>query len=542
MPGPDRNAPSPDTSEVVVRLKPLLGMRPGLYLAILYGAVVVLLVFFLLFYPGLRNRGSYFTITTFPDQATVKVDGVYAGSTPCTIFIHKGNRAIEISKPYYEPISFPQKVGGRVFFTLFVRDKKSLQRTLTVKDAGGLLAWALGDFQKNPGIPRITSDAAWAVRGADTPDALYDFLAKSASFTTDPTQLRELLLGASRVASRGSFLSPSSFVSLVQRGLRMSGSYDNVTAWILLTLDRDTAGKLSGSDWVKKYVSSYVKSLAPWIGQGSGPGTGGGVTVAGMSFRAIPGGTLAMGRDDSTASLGSSLDRDLLHPVRVAPFYLGTTEVSNLSYETFIAENPDWAPGNTQALIAKGLVTDGYLANWKSGKPPAGKENLPVTGVSWHAAVAYTGWLSRRVSAALPGYVARLPMESEWEWAARGGLRGLPYPGGASPGDAVFTVSGISGPSPVGTSQPNGYGLRDMLGNVWEWCADSFNRTSYLLSSFDPAVNAAIERSLPDGPDRAVRGGGWGNQPGTVRVWTRGAQPADWCTAWLGFRVALAPR
>jgi formylglycine-generating enzyme required for sulfatase activity len=190
--------------------------------------------------------------------------------------------------------------------------------------------------------------------------------------------------------------------------------------------------------------------------------------------------------------------------------------------------------------MAKGLVTDGYLAGWSNGRPPAGAEDLPVTGVSWYAATAFCDWLTRRASAALPGYVARLPLESEWEWAARGGLRGMPYPQGTKIGKAVFAAKGITGPSPVGTSEPNGYGLRDTIGNVWEWCADPFNRTSFLLSSFDPVTNAALERTLPVGPDRSVRGGGWGNQAGAEKVSTRGSQPADWCTPYLGFRVALA--
>ncbi len=144
------------------------------------------------------------------------------------------------------------------------------------------------------------------------------------------------------------------------------------------------------------------------------------------------------------------------------------------------------------------------------------------------------------VQAALPGYMARLPYESEWEWAARGGLRGMPYPLGGKPGGAVFFTQGIMGPSAAGTSEPNGYGLRDMLGNVWEWCADPFTINANLLSSLDPRKAAALERALPDAPDRAVRGGSWADQPGTDKVYTRGAQPADWCTPYLGFRVALA--
>ena len=94
----------------------------------------------------------------------------------------------------------------------------------------------------------------------------------------------------------------------------------------------------------------------------------------------------------------------------------------------------------------------------------------------------------------------------------------------------------------AGASEPNGYGLRDMMGNVWVWCLDPYAPSSYLLSSLDPRLNASYEKAYPAGPDRVVRGGGWGNQSEQMRVYTRGAQPAEWSTAYLGFRVALARR
>jgi formylglycine-generating enzyme required for sulfatase activity len=254
---------------------------------------------------------------------------------------------------------------------------------------------------------------------------------------------------------------------------------------------------------------------------------------AGISFRLIPSGDLVMGKDDNLDALGKTIDRLLAHPVRIQSFYLGTTEVTNAQFEAFIAESPEWSPANRPALVQKGLVTEAYLSEWKGGSPAAGTAALPVTSVSWHAAAAYCQWLTRRAQSALPGFAARLPSEAEFEWAARGGIRGMPYPLGGKPGGAVFYRPGITGPSPAGSSEPNGYGLRDMLGNVWEWCADPFAVNSGLLSSPGPD-------SIPDAPDRAVRGGSWADQPGTDKVYTRGAQPADWCTPYLGFRVALA--
>ena len=106
MPKKDRQLAQSDAEDISVHLKPILGVRPGIYLNVMYGLIVILAIFFLLFYPGVRNRGSYRSITTFPDHATIKVDGVYAGSTPCTIFLKHGERVVEISKPFYSSQSF----------------------------------------------------------------------------------------------------------------------------------------------------------------------------------------------------------------------------------------------------------------------------------------------------------------------------------------------------------------------------------------------------------------------------------------------------
>ena len=537
-----RTEPEPAAADATVRLKPVLGVRPGEYLTALYAAVLVLAVYLLLFLPGLRHRGAYLSLQSFPPRAEVTVDGQYAGSTPCTVFLAHGARTITVSRAFYTPVTLTRSVAGRVFATLIVPDRSSASVSLGVADLDALARGALQDFQKNPEIPRIISQAAWSAAAPDSTQRLYELLARSLLVVTDESQLREVLLAAARISSRTGFLTPSALLDLVQRGAAIADSADNSPAWLLLTLTRANQNRLAQSPWVQQYLAGYRDVLSRYYQTGapvSGP-AGGGPGIAGIAFRAIPGGDVVMGKDDNLDSLGKSFDRLLAHPVRVEPFFLGTTEVTNGQFQAFIAENPDWAPSNSGSLVQKGLATDTYLSSWKSGAPAAGAADVPVTSISWYAASAYCQWLSRRVQAVLPGYQARLPSESEWEWAARGGLRGMPYPLGGKPGGAVFYSAGIAGPARAGFSEPNGYGLRDMMGNVWEWCADTFSLDAELLSSRDPRASAALEASLPDGPERVVRGGSWADQPGTDRVYTRGSQPVDWCTPYLGFRVALA--
>jgi formylglycine-generating enzyme required for sulfatase activity len=542
MPKQDKPTPQSSAEEVSVRLKPILGVRPGLYLSVLYAIVLVLAVYLLLFLPGIRHRGAYLSLRSFPEHAMVKVDGVYAGSTPCTIFLPRGERSVEISRPFYASSTITRKVRGRVFATLIVPDRTSAATVLQLSDIDGLVKWTLADFQKNPQIPQILSDAAWAAVAADTTDKLFDLISGSLYSTTDESQLRELLLAASRISSHAAFLTPSSLVDLAQRSAVLSQKSNNFPAWALLAISRAHQDKLAPSPWIQQYLAGYRDAISRYYQPGSAvsPSAGGSTVIAGITFRGIPSGDLVMGKDDNLDSLGKSIDRLLAHPVRIDAFYLATTEVTNGAFQSFISENPDWSPANKAVLSQKKLVTDAYLSDWKLGAPPAGASSLPVTSVSWHAASAYCQWLSRRVQSTLPGFAARLPSEAEWEWAARGGIRGMPYPLGGTPGGAVFFKAGIAGPSPAGTSEPNAYGLRDMLGNVWEWCSDPYWLNASLLSSLDPRISAALEKALPDATDRSVRGGSWADQPGTDKVYTRGAQPAEWCTPYLGFRVALA--
>jgi len=541
----DRNGSQGPQDDTVVRLKPMLGLRPGSYLIGFYTVVVIVILFFILLYPGLHARGSFLAITTYPDKATVKVDGQYAGSTPCTVFMRHGERTVEISKPFYGPVTLKESVRGRAFATLLFPDTKSTKQALSVTDLDGLLSWSLGDFQKNPEIPQILSDTSRAATDDSSRLKMYDFLDNAARYVTSESQLRELLLAATRASSGGTFLTPSSFVSFIEDSIQVKQKYDDSPFWLLLILARDKANKLAAADWVQSYLASYRERMSKYYTARFPPSEGAGgrlLVLRGASYRSVPTGELTMGRDDNLDSLGKTVDQLLPHPVAVDSFYLGETEVTNRQFAAFVAEVPQWSPANISQLAASGLADDSYLFNWVNGRPPAGSEDLPVTFVSYPAAAAFCQWLTPAVQATLPGSIARLPYESEWEWAARGGLRGVPYPLGGKPGATVFFHKGITGPARAGASEPNGYGLRDMMGNVWEWCLDPYAPSSYLLSSLDPHLNASYEKAYTAGPDRVVRGGGWGNQSEQMRVYTRGAQPAEWSTAYLGFRVALARR
>ena len=106
-----------------------------------------------------------------------------------------------------------------------------------------------------------------------------------------------------------------------------------------------------------------------------------------------------------------------------------------------------------------------YLKDWDGNNFPKGKDDHPVTHVSWYAAMAYARWIGKR-----------LPTEAEWKKAARGGLKEQKYPWGDELDSANALVDRRAGEtSSVGKYPANNYGLFDMVGNIWEWCLDEYD-------------------------------------------------------------------
>ena len=268
----------------------------------------------------------------------------------------------------------------------------------------------------------------------------------------------------------------------------------------------------------------------------------------------IPAGTYLMGADDKQAAD----DEYPKHQVSVDAFLIDEHEVTNAEFAAFVnathyvttaEQKPNWEelkkqlPPNTpkppdDKLVASSLVftppkqevdLNNYAqwwswvqgANWRHPDGPnsniKGKDNLPVVQVSWDDAMAYAKWTGKR-----------LPTEAEWEWAARGGLLNNVYSWGnenldlgkpkANTWEGNFPNintkrDGYYGVAPVKSYAPNGYGLYDMAGNVWEWCSDWYRNDYYKTTNKTGGAknpkgpNTSYDPEEPYTPKKSLRGG-----------------------------------
>jgi sulfatase modifying factor 1 len=251
----------------------------------------------------------------------------------------------------------------------------------------------------------------------------------------------------------------------------------------------------------------------------------------------VPAGEFLMGSEDAEE------DERPVHRVQLGEFHIGVQPVSNQEYARFIRETGHRPPAiyELPLVVAAGgterertFRKTGAPYVWVEGEPPEGRVDHPVALVRYDDAAAYCEWL-----AAVTGRLFRLPTEAEWEKSARGGAESNRYPWGdrLDPGMANFLADPAErlsrGTTPCRMFPPNGYGLFDMAGNVWEWVQDWY----------DPRYYAASPPQNPLGPAsgslRVVRGGGW--LAADVRMLScshRHKVPPDTYSYAIGFRVA----
>lgn len=279
-------------------------------------------------------------------------------------------------------------------------------------------------------------------------------------------------------------------------------------------------------------------------------------------MKCLPGGNFTMGSDS-----GEGFAADGEGPARTVtlrPFHIDACAVSNRQFAKFVQDTAYVTDaerfGNSlvfyhfvaAADAAKVKLRAGGAewwwlikgASWRHPEGLAsntkGRMDYPVVQVSWNDAQAYCAWAGKR-----------LPTEAEWEYAARGGLAGARYPWGdeLTPGgehrcniwQGSFPAEnnlddGYAGTAPVRSFPPNGYGLFNMVGNTWEWCADVWSADANRITQTDNPTGP------PEGEARVIRGGSYlchASYCSRYRVAARSSNTPESATGHMGFRCVV---
>jgi len=216
----------------------------------------------------------------------------------------------------------------------------------------------------------------------------------------------------------------------------------------------------------------------------------------------VPAGEYIMGKDSE-----GELDFSPAHKVILKSFYIDKHEVTNGDYLNFCTETGHRLPEFWNSSIFRS--GENYL-------------NYPVIGINWGDAKKYAEWAGKR-----------LPTEAEWEYAARGGLVNMEYPNGNSWNQKKAMQDSTAWKNlidPVQEYEPNGYGLYDMGGNVWEWISDIYSEVYYKGSEINNPTGPT------NGTNRVIRGGSWHSGAMCKKVYFRKGLPANWCDFAVGFR------
>ena len=367
------------------------------------------------------------------------------------------------------------------------------------------------------------------------------------------------------------------------RGILFLAVLLGATALLALVFHR------ASSDAVSSNTSAADVPLAPptFLPTVPNPAPTPGSAPQGMVW--IPGGEFSMGAQNSpdmnVVGMQATTDSRPIHRVYVDGFWMDTTDVTNDDFAKFVtatryvtvAERKPRAediPGaRPEDLVAGSVVytpTDhpvalddnsqwwSYMkgANWRhplgSESDINGQGNYPVVHVAYDDALAYARWAGKR-----------LPTEAEWEFAARGGLSGEPFVWGARfrpdgkwmanthqghfpVKDADTAEDGHVGIAPVAQYLPNGYGLYDMAGNVWQWTSDWYRPDYYAILAAAGGVtrnprgpDTSFDPSEPAEKERTHRGGSFlctDQYCSRYIVGTRGKGEVSTGTNHLGFR------
>ncbi len=463
-----------------VKLKPIFGLNPPIYLTIVYVSLFLIILFVVGFLPGIITSGKRVTFTSPVAFSTIYVDSTYIGTTPVTTFLEPGkheitysykdvgqvDETIEVSHPLFLTWLIPRTQKERSPYYL---DTASLTQYLNYIQKDIISYSAVLEYDNVTHYPPLFQSAISTLLEGDVEDLslLQSFLKDSLLFITS----KEMLDDAKKAVA---------------------------------LLDENKVDTTFIAFEIKKIEALFEES-----GKKSTPLTKitpvNGVVQSTLSLNNL----LLVGTTFEKGSFVVGMPVELTYPgvekkekeVVVDKFTISNREISEYQYALFIEENNMWAKSNKEALIQEGLVDTSYLQGiYPTTSIPI---STPIRNISYHAAVAFSEWVSNKV-----GKKVMLPSNDELELAM------VTY--GEEYQKSLYTQS--TSFTPV-----------SLFGGVWELTRDEF-----------VPLERYLERTIENKSileDVIIKGGSYLNEPSLIDRASIGVMKKNQCSATTGFRI-----
>ncbi|RLW68435.1 MAG: hypothetical protein B6D68_03625, partial [spirochete symbiont of Stewartia floridana] len=521
------------------KLKPVLGIPPRIYVPVIWLLIGMTLVFLLLILPGIRRNGTWLTVYSDPPDASIIADGQRLGHSCKPVFVPKGVQEIRLRRPGFSDKVLRTDIGGRILASRIFPRRDEMTVTLDAEPSHPPIHEGIKEFaawsaarpdRERYAIPPILTRLARDLTAAHSPLIEANAMAKAIlPMARDARHLADINRALYLLSFPESAVNPLNLAAYLGKAANFLDEYSNLSG-LLAIAGEDAPDEISPRSSAGLETAEYtgsgeaLRQLYERIrNEGEFPRT----AYSGIAFVTIPALNAVIG-DVEIVDLGNYRPRFGALPVKVVlgSYMISLQEISNDQFAAFIAENPYWSVKNGPALIERGLADDGYLRKWKDDVPTKGEGFLPVTDVSWHAANAYTEWLSMKVFPAGNGQV-RLPREDEWEVAAR--LNNDALSEGENRDVLLASKYSVRGE----------IGLAGMAGNVREWCYNPFryNENTFRVPSGRPSY-LEIDSELAS-EDRTVRGGAYIDKDLPYPAAARGSLKANQTSPVLGFRIVV---
>ena len=458
-----------------VKIKPLFGMKPGLWLSIAYLLAILLLFFAIGILPDLIDGHKRVTFTSAAYNAAVYVDDVYEGGTPFTRKIASGTHTVSYRVNGYEIDSFTIKVGRPVLFNWLFPRKQSVASTATLTEEAfkALSSELLEDANAYSAILQYDDVHRY--------NPIFTTYAKSiatSQFAKNTDALQAALLFVDTPEMYG-----DAKVALEILDVKLEIPYSELAE-----------GKTVGIEMEEPEVKAKKTTLKTDF-----------FTIEGFE---IPQADFS---DGKTADASYPAVMKAGKAVHTDAFSIGAYCITEYQYAQFVAQNPQWSLDNKENLISQGLVDDYYLDGVSTSLTAV--TNKPVRNISWNAAHAFCTWLSE-----ISGRNVYLPTEDQWIAAS------------LSDSEGGFQRSLM--PS-VAESAPAA-----MIGSVWEMTGTRFIPMARISDDqlLQNALDTLQE--FGTATDMVVKGGSYVSDMNSIDRYSTGATYRSLCSDYMGFRIA----